>query len=66
MDKIFYCAVRYAGTITHEYKFICANSIEEVFKRFFYRGVHSLIIEDITDIPITEFEENVYVGIYSV
>ena len=65
MDKIFYCAVRYSNSKDYIYEFICDTSIENVMARYMNRGVHTLLVEDITNTTVQEFEAQ-YGGKYSV
>lgn len=65
VDKIFYCMVRYANSKEYHYKFICDTSIESVMARYMNRGIHTLLIEDITNATVQEFEVQ-YGGKYSV
>ena len=62
-QKYFYCAFRYAGDPSTQYKFFYAPTMLDALARFTGRPVLSVSIEDITNVAVEEFDY--YVGHYS-
>ena len=61
--KYFYCAFRYAGDPSTQYKFLYAPTMLDALSRFADRPIFSITVEDITDTPIEDFDY--YGGLYS-